>query len=380
MTNPPNRTTAEQFWDFLCRPENDDRRFELVDGRIIEVGLARPIDSVVGAMTVAIIGNEDKESEAGYTFSAGAGYALDEYNVRLLSAGWLRRERISSLKDENFVPGAPEIAVQVAASPAAIPTIHKAAHFIRHGTQIFWAIFPDEREVQQFRPAADGITLTILGEDDALDAENILPGLHHPVADLFANLPEQKTALPEQPPGDHYVISYSPLDGGEFAMRLHDALEAAGIPAWLDTRDFSGGYARDVAVENAIRECAGLLFVMTPDSVVDSSVCYTEWTRALDYRKLVIPLRLSREAEAPFRLHQRQYIDFAADFDAGLEALLSHLRWRETPEGQLQEKRDLLRELQRDLRRARTPDEQERIQAEIGRLREAIGRGTADNS
>lgn len=71
----------------------------------------------------------------------------------------------------------------------------------------------------------------------------------------------------------------------------------------------------------------GVLFVMTTDSVRDDSGCRNEWTWALKYGKPVIPVRLQRDAELPFRLGSRQYVDFSDDVEAGLARLRLVCRW-----------------------------------------------------
>src|SRR5262245_28869601 len=120
----------------------------------------------------------------------------------------------------------------------------------------------------------------------------------------------------------HHFISYSSVDGKEFALKLHDALEAPPdkIPAWFDKRDLMPGSSQnwDTQLAEAIRDCASLLFVMTADSVDDKSVCKLEWSWALKYKKPVLPLLLDKRAELPFRLDGRQYIDFSQDFDSGM--------------------------------------------------------------
>jgi tetratricopeptide (TPR) repeat protein len=172
----------------------------------------------------------------------------------------------------------------------------------------------------------------------------------------------------------HYFISYSSVDGAEFALRLCDALIAGppSIPAWLDKRELRPGQDWDEQIVEAIRACEGLLFVMTPDSVEPQSVCKNEWTRALKYKKPSVPIRLDREAEMPFRLGVRQHIDFTDDFEPALAQLRTHLTWLTSPEGKLQTLKDRLAEADRDLRRARDDVEETRIRAEIEDLNRAI--------
>jgi tetratricopeptide (TPR) repeat protein len=173
----------------------------------------------------------------------------------------------------------------------------------------------------------------------------------------------------------HHFISYSTAEALDFACHLHDALESGTpkIEAWLDKRDLKDGIDFDTQIHGAIRDCVTLLFVMTPDSVSDTSFAYDEWSLALKHKKPVIPLLL-KPCEAPFRLQNRQYIDFSSDFDAGIARLREHLRWMDSPAGQLQAMRDRLKDAERDLRRVKEDVERKRIENEIALLREDIKR------
>lgn len=174
---------------------------------------------------------------------------------------------------------------------------------------------------------------------------------------------------------DHlYFISYSAVEARPFAEQLCTELEAGAPPfrTWFDRRDLRPGDDWDRQVADAITGCAALLFVMTPDSVDDLSVCKPEWSRALKCKKPIIPLLLWKEAELPFRIANRQYVDFSGDFAAGLDRLRSHLAWLHSPEGVLHGLKERLADAQRDLRRAADPAEQTRIAGEIEDLTRQI--------
>jgi hypothetical protein len=169
----------------------------------------------------------------------------------------------------------------------------------------------------------------------------------------------------------HHFISYSRADAEEFALRLCDDLIAGppSIPVWLDRRHIKPGRDWDEQVVEAIRTCAGLLFVMTRDSVEAQSVAKQEWTLALKYKKPIVPLRLHRDAEMPFRLGSRQYIDCAGDFEPALARLRTHLGWLASPAGALQALKDRLADARRDWRRVGDDDvARARIEDEIEEL------------
>jgi tetratricopeptide (TPR) repeat protein len=172
---------------------------------------------------------------------------------------------------------------------------------------------------------------------------------------------------------DHYFLSYSRLDGKDFAARLADEL-SAGPPeyrVWLDARQIQPGRQDwDEQLVEAIQTCRALLFAMTTDSV-RSPVCKDEWVWAMKYKKPVVPLLVHSDAELPFRLSSRQFVDFTGGFESGLAKLRSYLRWATTPEGVLHELRARLAESERELPRA-DPAQQPRIEREIDELRRSI--------
>lgn len=170
-----------------------------------------------------------------------------------------------------------------------------------------------------------------------------------------------------------HFISYSAVDAADFAHRLAEELVEGAPPlrVWLDRRDMKPGLDWDEQISQAIKKCASLLFVMSRDSVTPGSVCKREWTLALKNNKPVIPLLLHREAELPFLLEPRQYIDFSMDFAAGLRRLRGHLAWLASPAGVLQTLKDRLADATRNL--SRMPEqEQPRALEEIAELRRQI--------
>src|SRR5512132_3481612 len=170
-----------------------------------------------------------------------------------------------------------------------------------------------------------------------------------------------------------YFISYSRADGERIAFKLADQLTAGppSIHVWLDQRGLQPGIDWDEQLVNALRDCDGFLYVITKDSVSPKSECKREWTRALKYKKPIIPLLFDSDAELPYRLEPRQYIDFTHVHEAGLARLREHVRWRATPEGVLHTLQERLEDARRDLARAGTV-ETSRIRNEIAQLEQQI--------
>jgi hypothetical protein len=170
-----------------------------------------------------------------------------------------------------------------------------------------------------------------------------------------------------------YFICYSRRDAEDIALTLADQLAAGppSIPVWIDRRNLQASIDWDEQIVAALRSGAGILYVMTPDSVSPNSECKREWTRALKYSKPIIPLLFHKKAELPFRLEPRQFIDFTRSFEAGLARLREHVRWRATSAGILHTLRERLEDAHRELARG---DEAEKpqIEDEIAELEKKV--------
>ncbi len=173
---------------------------------------------------------------------------------------------------------------------------------------------------------------------------------------------------------NHHFISYSTIDALDFALQLCDKLVAGppALPAWLDKRQLRPGEDWDEQLAEAIKTCESIIFVMTRDSVQPNCTCKQEWTRGLKYKKPVIPIRLHADAELPFRLEPRQFIDFTGNFETGLARLREHLQWLASPAGALQALQYRLADAKRDLQREKEPQQQARIQDDITLLQKQI--------
>lgn len=128
-------------------------------------------------------------------------------------------------------------------------------------------------------------------------------------------------------------IAHSSTDARGLAARLADALQDGqpSIPVWLDQRNIRRGIDFDLQINDALKACRLVLYLMTPDSIIPTSICWEECSRALSYKKTVIPLLMKENVPTPSRLKDRHKIDFTDDFDLGMARLREHLAWLETP-------------------------------------------------
>jgi len=125
----------------------------------------------------------------------------------------------------------------------------------------------------------------------------------------------------------HVFISHATPDD-KIVTRIHDALEAAKLGAWVDHKDaIESGDNWSQQIQDALNTCGCGLFVLTPDSARNPN-CEAEYWRILGLnRRLYIALAGKVQPEDfPWRLGIIQYTDLTRDFDAGMTELIAAIQ------------------------------------------------------
>lgn len=116
-------------------------------------------------------------------------------------------------------------------------------------------------------------------------------------------------------------ISYSSHDKEWVRGELLPRIEAAGLEAFIDFRDFRPGALVISEMERGVRECRKTLMVLTPDYLnsewaeFESIMAQTLSPASRDLR--LIPL-LKTQCEKPLRIAALTHIDFTLDADLQL--------------------------------------------------------------
>ena len=134
------------------------------------------------------------------------------------------------------------------------------------------------------------------------------------------------TATTSRP--QNIFISYGRQDALDFAKRLAaDLQERGGHRIFIDLEDIEKGGLWEVRIEQGIRSASVLAAVMTPHSLREASVCRDEVVFALNEGKNVVPLKAdpNPNLKPSLLLARRNWIDFSADYEDGLQTLLRYL-------------------------------------------------------
>lgn len=173
--------------DLLQLPK--DRRYELVDGELVEKTTAWT-SAVVTAHLVRLLSNYCEQQNLGGIANSSASYACfpgEPDKVRKPDISFIRRERITP---ELWQPGhiriAPDLVVEVLSpNDIAAQTEERIEDFLRSGVPLVWVIQPETRRVYVYHADGPGV---ILRENDELTGEPVLPGFRLSVREIFTPL------------------------------------------------------------------------------------------------------------------------------------------------------------------------------------------------
>src|SRR3990172_5700977 len=170
MTNTATKLmTVEEFDKWVYLPENVNRDFEYIGGKIVEVG-SNNYSSAIGAKFVTLLMNFVEKHNLGHVTGADGGYIVVGQRY-IPDAAFISLARQPEPSRYTYNPNAPDLAVEVLSPFNDTKDVEtKISNYIKAGTLV-WLVDPDRREVDIYEPNQPKKTLT---EDDILDGGRVL--------------------------------------------------------------------------------------------------------------------------------------------------------------------------------------------------------------
>ncbi len=197
--------TAEEFFEWSCRPENRDRHCELEDGRVIDLDTERTADmpspgdlhGAICALVVYLLQGYCFGHRSGRVNSNDTGVLVRRRPDTIQGADVLLFDAVKAVGDlsSGYPTDIPILVVEVY-SPSDRPgrLNRRIARYHTHGIPLVWVVYPEELQVDVHR-SSQAVQSFEIGDTLANFPE--LPGFSAPVAALFT-LPGQQppTATP----------------------------------------------------------------------------------------------------------------------------------------------------------------------------------------
>jgi Uma2 family endonuclease len=179
------RMTAEEFCDFVHRPENANKWFELVRGEVIELPPPLKRHGVVAGNFARLIGNFLVQRRKGYLTSNDSGVILERHPDTVRGPDVAVYEDAQSWDELHPKYGEvpPVLAVEVLSPDDKANKVNrKLGDYLKAGVGLVWLADPEERTVTVYRK---GCEPRLFEATDEVTGEDVLPGLAVKVADCF---------------------------------------------------------------------------------------------------------------------------------------------------------------------------------------------------
>ena len=183
MSTQKTLLTADEFYHLYA---HKDGRYELVDGEVVELSPARRRHGRTAINIGTAFNLYSRQRGIGYA-EVEVGYIVRQGpdTVRGPDVSFVLND--SDEYDDGFVPGAPDIAVEVVSpSNTASEMERKVREYLTAGSQRVWVVHSATpaapRQVLIHR--SDGTILTYTN-DDVITDEELLPGFSLPLAEIF---------------------------------------------------------------------------------------------------------------------------------------------------------------------------------------------------
>jgi Uma2 family endonuclease len=182
---PKTLMTVDEYWDFVNRPENENKFLELRRGEVIELPRPTRLHGITCLEIGRLLGNHVAKLGKGYLASNDAGVILEERPGTVVGPDVAYYTDAETYEDVTPKWGdvPPVLAVEVL-SPNDKPTQvnEKVVDYLRSGVKLVWLVDYEERKVTVFRP---GRSPEIVRATDELTGGDELPGFSCRVADFF---------------------------------------------------------------------------------------------------------------------------------------------------------------------------------------------------
>ena len=184
-TIPAQIMTADEFWDWVHRPENRDRHFELERGKVVEVSRPGELHGVVCANVTWILGTYIRQRRKGYVCGNDTGimWECDPDTVKGPDLFYYATNRSYGELNPKWTEEVPALVVEVRSPNDRQSKItRRIVQFLKWGVPLVWLIDPEDQTVTVHR--RDNLP-EVLDEGEELTGDDILPDFHCRVADFF---------------------------------------------------------------------------------------------------------------------------------------------------------------------------------------------------
>lgn len=188
--------TAEEFYDWVNRPENEGRQYELDRGEVIEVTRPAEFHGVLCAWIAHLLWSYALQRGRGCVCSNDTGLLVERDPDTLRGPDLMFLDEPLGLEQlsRKFTQRIPKLVIEVMSPTDRMTQLNRRiGQYLERGVGLVWLLDAEVRSVTVYR--RDKYP-RVLDDTEELTGEDVLPDLRLPVAELFT-LPAERAASRE---------------------------------------------------------------------------------------------------------------------------------------------------------------------------------------
>lgn len=181
--------------DLLAMPDDPERRYELVEGRLMRMS---PTGGTHGRSSMGLgarLAMHVEQHDLGVVFGAETGFNLTRPGERRETVlapdvAFVRTANVPLTETDAFPRVAPDLAVEIASpSDSRRRMAEKARRYLDRGVRLVWVVWPRRREIDVWASGDDAPRT--LNAADTLDGGLVVPDFSIPVAHICPARPRR---------------------------------------------------------------------------------------------------------------------------------------------------------------------------------------------
>ncbi len=172
------RMTIQEFEQFALLPENAERRFELIDGEIVEMAPGRTQNSGFGHLLTHKVFSFCETHDLPCYISGGDG----DYDIQghIICPDFAYKP--TPMSDDYPDPEPPLWAVEIISPTDKANDIRRKREIYQDAGILYWEMYPKAQKIDVYAPGQPTRTVSI---DGTLDGGEVLPGFTLAARELF---------------------------------------------------------------------------------------------------------------------------------------------------------------------------------------------------
>jgi len=187
------RMTAEEFFDWVHRDENQPRHFELERGEVVEMSRPGELHCFVCGNVGFVLNAFARRLRKGYVLSNNPGVIVerDPDTVRGPDLAYFEKGKKYGDMNPKFTEGVPTLAVEVLSPDDHIGKItRRISEFLKSGVRLVWVIDPETCYVTVYRTGREPYTVE-MGQE--ITGDDVIPDFRCAIAEFFLSPEEQSS-------------------------------------------------------------------------------------------------------------------------------------------------------------------------------------------